>query len=110
MGTLPPGFEDLEPFSDDWNVASVGERYERRKASTQAELTRFYEAVQARMEAMLAHLDPFDIYALPEPERRLYRILCGLCEASAAVELIGAPYLVPPDGHDLDYRKALEIL
>jgi hypothetical protein len=110
MRLLPSGFEELERYVTDWDVPSVSERYLRRKSSTQQQLEEFYHAVLPRIDDILAHLDHFDIYALPEPERKLYRVLCGLCESSAAVELIGAPFLAPPDGHDVEYKKGLEVL
>lgn len=110
MTILPEPFQDLDFWAEKWNFSDIAGRYGQRKASTMAELRAFYEAVQPRMQAILDHLDGFSIYQLPEPERRLYRMLCGLCEASAAVELLGTPYLVPPDGHDLEYRKGLAVL
>ena len=107
---LPEGFEQLEIYVADWDLATIEDRYAKRKSSPQTKLVDFYKAVLPHVSDMLAHLDKFDIYRLPEPERRLYRILCGLCEVSAAVELIGAPYLVPPAGSDLRYVKELDAL
>lgn len=109
-GALPLAFEDLSSWAQIWNYPDIAGRYDRRKRSSMAELSAFYSAVMPRMEEILSHLDPFDLYNLPEPERRLYRMLCGLCEVSAAIELLNRPYLLPPGGRDIEYIIGLPVL
>jgi hypothetical protein len=96
MSTLPTDFADLEPFAD-WSLETEAERYAKRLASTMDEIQAFYDAAFPRLEAILAHLDSFELTSLPEPERRLLWLTYSLVNASFPVEVWSQPR-VPDSG------------
>ena len=73
MPTLPPEFADLEPFAD-WCLATEGERYGKRLASSMDEhagvLRRRLPAARGR----IAYLNEFD---LRRPPRGRHPACCG---------------------------------
>ena len=89
--TLPKGFEDLEPFVAYWAGEDPQIRWDRRATASMAEIQAFYNALVERADAALAHLQAFDLNAMPEPEARLMRLLLSLAHAAMAVELHGQP-------------------
>lgn len=86
MSVLPPDFADLEPYAD-WSLATEGERYAKRLASSMEEMQAFYDAAFPRLEAALAHLDAFPLDALPEDATRLLWLCYSLVNASFPVEV-----------------------
>jgi hypothetical protein len=86
MSLLPPDFADLEAFAD-WCLATEGERYAKRLASSMEELQAFYDAAFPRLEAMLAHLDALPLDGLPEDATRLLWLTYSLINASFPVEV-----------------------
>jgi len=86
MSTFPGDFADLEPFAD-WALASEGERYAKRLASSMDELQAFYDAAFPRLEAAMAHLDALDLHALPDDARRLLWLCYSLINVSFPVEV-----------------------
>jgi hypothetical protein len=96
MAILPTDFADLEPHAG-WALETEAERYDKRLASSMDEIQAFYDAVFPRLEAILAHLDGFDLTALPEPERRLLWLTYSLVNASFPVEVWRQPR-VPDSG------------
>lgn len=93
---LPAEFADLEPFAD-WSLESEAERYAKRLGSTMAEIEAFYDAAFPRLEAAMAHLDGFDLDALPEDATRLLWLCYSLINASFPVEVWRQPR-VPDSG------------
>lgn len=94
--TLPVEFSDLEKFSD-WALATEPERYEKRLASTMAELQEFYDAAFPRLQDAMAYLDKFDIADLPPEAKNLERVLFSLVNVSFPVEVWSQPR-VPDSG------------
>ena len=94
--SLPPDFADLEPFAD-WALETEAERYAKRLASTMGELQAFYDAAFPRLEAVLAHLDGFELDALPDDARRLLWLSYSLVNVSFPVEVWRQPR-VPDSG------------
>jgi len=86
MSTFPGDFADLEPFAD-WALASEGERYAKRLASSMDELQALYDAAFPRLEAAMAYLDALDLDALPDDARRLLWLCYSLINASFPVEV-----------------------
>jgi hypothetical protein len=98
--SLPAGFEDLEKFVADWALPRELQRMNKRCASSIEAIRAFYDAMIARVEAALDHLDKFDLGSLPEPERRLFYLTLSLVEVGNAVEFYKRPnsrYAFPPD-------------
>lgn len=87
--TLPPGFEDLEPFAIYWAVAGQNERRYQRCDTTFEEVKRFYDAMQPRADAAMNYLADFPLREMPGPEARLMRMVLSLAQASMAIEIQG---------------------
>lgn len=97
---LPDGFADLEPWVADWALPTRAERYAMRLSKTTDELTAFYDAVAARAEEAIAHLDgfdPTDLSDLPEDATRLLRLLYSLVMVSYPVNVFRQPR-IPDSG------------
>lgn len=97
---LPGGFEDLEPFVEDWALAREAERTRKRCGSTMEEITRFYNAMIERIDPVLDYLDTFDLDAMPERESRLFNLALSLAEVANAVEYYHRPtsrFAMSPD-------------
>jgi hypothetical protein len=90
---LPEGFADLQPFVAVWGGLSTPEaRYLQRQESRIEDLRAFYDAVVPRFKEALAYLDTFPMdEPLPAPEALLYRVILGLTEVAAAVEVYNQP-------------------
>ena len=56
MSKLPAEFADLERFTD-WCLPTEQERYDKRLASTMAEMQELYDAGMARLEDVMVYLD-----------------------------------------------------
>ena len=96
MSVLPPAFADLEPYAD-WSLATEGERYAKRLASTMDELQAFYDAAFPRLEEMTAHLDALPLDALPPEAHQLLLLCYSLINVSFPVEVWRQPR-VPDSG------------
>jgi hypothetical protein len=96
MPTLPSEFNDLEPFAA-WSLETEAERYAKRLASTLEELQTFYDAAFPRLEAVMDHLDQFELSALPPDATHLLWLSYSLVNASFPVEVWRQPR-VPDSG------------
>jgi hypothetical protein len=83
---LPAEFADLEPYAD-WCLATEGERYAKRLASTMDELQVFYDTAFPRLADAMAYLDGLDLNALPADATRLLWLCYSLVNASFPVEV-----------------------
>jgi hypothetical protein len=92
---LPTAFQDLAPFLG-WALAKERERTQKRLASPMAEILAFYEAMLARMEAIVEYLQQFPPDRLPPEGQTLFRLSLSLIEVANAVELYKQPRL--PNG------------
>jgi hypothetical protein len=86
MAVLPADFADLEPYAD-WALPTAEERYEKRLASSMDELQAFYDATFPRIDDALAHLDQFELDALPDDATALLQVYESLMTASFPVEV-----------------------
>jgi hypothetical protein len=96
MTMLPDDFADLEPFSD-WCLEFEHERYTKRLASSMDDMQSFYDAAFPRLEAIIEHLDRYDLDALPEDARHLLWLSYSLVNVSFPVEVWRQPR-VPDSG------------
>lgn len=94
---LPEQFADLEPFAETWALPTADERYQRRLASTMPQMQAFYDAITPRAKEAMAYLDTFDLDDMPEPETRLFWMLCSLSVISFAIDIFKQPK-VPDSG------------
>jgi hypothetical protein len=97
VSALPTGFEDLEPFVEDWAKPTRAERYEVRLAKPFEQTCEFYDAIAARAEEAVAHLDTLDVDALPEDATRLLHLLYSMVLVSYAVNVFHQPK-IPDSG------------
>jgi hypothetical protein len=86
-GSLPAGFEALEPWVEVWARPTRAERYAARLERPYAELEAFYDAVAPHAEAAIAHLDGLDLAGLPEEATRLLHLLYSFILVSYAVNV-----------------------
>ena len=93
MALLPPEFSYLEPFAEEWCLASEPERYAKRLASTMDEMQAFYDALFPRAQEVIAYLEKFPLHELPEDAQRLLHLLYSLIIVSFPVEIWRQPYL-----------------
>jgi hypothetical protein len=90
MPQLPADFADLEKFSD-WILATEQERYAKRLEVGMDAMQVFYDAGMEKMDAALDHLDKFDLYDLPDPERNLMYLLQSVIMVSFPIEVWKQP-------------------
>jgi len=88
---LPAGFEDLEPFLDQWCLKATQERHARRESASLQDIRRFYEAMLAKAPAAIAFLDGKAFDALTSDEQRLMQLLLALGHVAVAIEVHGQP-------------------
>jgi hypothetical protein len=93
---LPPEFADLERFSA-WCLATEPERYEKRLASSMADMQTFYDAITPRAEEAIAFCDKFPLDDMPEDVLNLMRLLYSMIMVSFPVECWKQPR-VPDSG------------
>ncbi len=94
---LPAAFADLEPYAPTWCLATEGERYRQRLASTMDELQAFYDACFPRAEEAIAYCDQFPLDDLPDDARHLLQVLYSLVMVSFPVEAWRQPR-IPDSG------------
>lgn len=88
---LPDGFGDLEIFVEYWGARTTQERWQRRSNASMGEIRLFYDAVLARADDIVKHLDPLPLHAMPKDSERLACLLFSLANCAIAVELHKAP-------------------
>jgi hypothetical protein len=88
---LPPAFADLEPFAPTWCLATEGERWRRRHASTMVELEAFYNAAFPRLEAAIEHCDAYPLEDLPADVTNLLWLIYSIVMVSMAIEIFHQP-------------------
>jgi hypothetical protein len=93
---LPPGFGDLEQFSE-WCLPTESQRYHKRLVSSMAEMQAFYDAITPRAEDALAYCDNFSLDDLPEDVINLMHLLYSMIMVSFPVECWKQPR-VPDSG------------
>jgi hypothetical protein len=94
---LPAQFAELEPFAPTWCLATEGERYRQRLASTMAELQGFYDAAMPRAEEAIAYCDTFPLDELPDDAEHLLQLVYSLVMVSFPVEAWRQPH-IPDSG------------
>jgi hypothetical protein len=88
---LPADFADLERFVEHWDVATSQERWIRRSETPLPEIRGFYDAMLARADAALAHVERFPLHDLPRDAACLLRLLLSMTQAAMAIELHDSP-------------------
>lgn len=94
---LPDEFSDLEPFAPTWVLATEGERYAQRLASSMDDMQAFYDAAFPRAEDAIAYCDTFPLDAMPEDAEHLLQLVYSLVMVSFPVEAWRQPH-IPDSG------------
>ena len=84
---LPEGFSELEPWVDDWALATRAERYAARLDRPYDDLVSFYDAIAPHAERAIAYLDGLDIDNLDASAKRLMNMLFSMILVSYAVNI-----------------------
>jgi hypothetical protein len=87
---FPSQFAEFERFAD-WALATEGERYAKRLASTLEELETFYRTVEPRIPEVIDYLNQFDLNAMPNDALQLLRTMYSIVVVSWAVEVWRGP-------------------
>jgi hypothetical protein len=99
---LPKEFADLEPFATDWCLPTQEARYEKRLASSMAEIQAFYDAITPRAEAAMAHLDQYSLDDMPREALKLMHLLFSMIMVSFPVEVWRQPRIPDSGASRLD--------
>ncbi len=95
--TLPAGFDELERWVPHWVQPTRDERYAVRLTTPIEEITEFYDAIAARAEDAMVHLDGLDQDDLPDESYRLQHLLYSMILVAYAVNVFKQPH-VPDSG------------
>ena len=87
---LPAGFHDLAAYLA-WALPTEHARRAKRAASNMAEIKTFYDAMLARMEAVLPFLAQHSVEQVAPAVQRLFLLATALAEIAPAVEMYGEP-------------------
>jgi len=96
--SLPSAFAELEGFVQTWCLPTEAERWNRRLASSLAEMREFYDSFFPRLEEAIEYCDKFPLDDLPEDAMRLLYLIYSLVMVAMAVEIFGQPK--PTDSAD----------
>jgi len=94
---LPAAFSHLSPYVR-WSLATETERNIMRHESSMDEIRAFVDVMLDEVDKIVAHLNQFDVNALPAPELALMRMLLSLAEVAPAVEFYNRQAVI--DGYD----------
>lgn len=87
MSKLPDGFQDLEQYVDKWALSEFMDRYAMRATSPFDEVKAFYNAVLPRMDDIMAHIDQYEMNAMPPQAFNLAMLGMSFMDVSPAAEL-----------------------
>ncbi|WP_327116747.1 hypothetical protein OHB12_05825 [Nocardia sp. NBC_01730] len=96
MPTLPPEFNDLDPYID-WALPTEPERYTKRLNSTMPQMQQFYDAAFPRIQDAITHCDKHTWGDLPDDTRTLFHLMQSLINISFPIEVWKQPR-VPDSG------------
>ena len=88
---LPPGFETLEPFAEDWVLPDAMARMHKRQTSAMADIKQFYAAMLPHGVTALEYLKQFALGTLPAEGEHLLKLMLSLAEIAPAVEWYNGP-------------------
>ena len=88
---LPAPFEELEPFTETWCLATETERWEQRLASSMPTMQAFYDAFFPRLEEAIDYCDKFPLDDLPEDATNLLHLIYSLVMVAMSIEIMHQP-------------------
>lgn len=104
---LPAAFSDLDDFLD-WALPSETQRRQKREACSMEEIKEFYDAMLAKLPAILEHFRATEAAAgdpdKVDPETKLlFTLMLAFADASLSIEIHKSP--IVPDGMPGDIWK-----
>jgi hypothetical protein len=84
---LPAGFDELERFVAHWDVPTSQARWIRRSETPFEDIRTFYDAMLARADDAVRHIERFPLHELPQDTACLLRLLLAMTQAAMAIEL-----------------------
>jgi len=84
---LPGSFSDLEPLVARWALSNQAARLEHLARIDIPELKQFHDTMLPRMDAIIAHLNSYDITDLPDPQQRLFHLAMTFAETAHPIDL-----------------------
>ncbi len=84
-GSLPRGFENLEPVSE-WSLRTETERIKHRQASSFAAIAQFRDVVLPELPRIFEYLNAKDLGTLAAPDENLLFLTLALAEVAPAIE------------------------
>lgn len=85
--TLPPPFADLSHYVAAWSLPSEKARFEKRVASSLAEVRSFNDAMYRRIDDIIVYLNQFPLDALTPDAQALLNLARAYMETSHPVDL-----------------------
>jgi hypothetical protein len=95
---LPSAFAELEHYAEAWCLAGETERWDKRMASSMAEMREFYDAFFPRLEEAIEYCDKFSLDELPDDALHLLQLVYSLIMVAMSVEIMRQPK--PTDSAD----------
>lgn len=86
---LPEGFAKLEPFVEEWSLASAFARDAQRGAKSTQDRQAFYDAFTPQLAEVLARLDETPLPQHDEAERTLMRMALSYAHVAQSIEVHG---------------------
>jgi hypothetical protein len=87
--SLPSEFADLERWVHEWALLTEQQRFDKRVGSTLDQLRPFYDAMLARMPAIMEYLARLPVEGLAQADERLLRLALSYVEISRCFEAWG---------------------
>lgn len=85
---LPSAFAELEPYAETWCLPTESERWDRRMASSMADMREFYDAFFPRLEEAIEYCDKFPLDDLPDDALHLLHLIYSLIMVAMSVEVM----------------------
>lgn len=86
---LPEGFEDLAGWLNEWALKTEQQRFGKRVRSTIEDIRPFYDAMLARMPAIMEHLSRLPVEGLAPEDEALMKLALSYVEISRCFEAWG---------------------
>jgi hypothetical protein len=102
MAMLPAEFAEIEPYAEKWALATEGERWSTRLASSMDELIALYNAMFPHVEEAMAFCDKFPLKDMPADAQNLLRMVYSFVLVSFPVELWGQQWVPDTKGAELN--------
>jgi hypothetical protein len=95
---LPSAFAELEPYAEIWCLPTETERWNRRLATSMADMREFYDAFFPRLEEAIDYCDKYSLDDMPDDAINLLYLIYSLVMVAMAVEIFKQPK--PTDSAD----------